>query len=232
MGTRSKLGERGAVLKISPETYYRENIEGKTEEEIIELIESLRQSISDLKFIMEDPDYDLALKPKSKEKREIFFSRQYLKQAKHALRKMGGHRDLSKEELRSKDFKENIYATSQVIYKIGREQGKEITHIVEFDKNLKTRVKVSTLERKAYYILNDENEPMDKEEFCHRIVELHMGGWKEKYSSKDYGLDIKGGRYWSIEFLYSNGHEPITFEGHNVLPYNFYEFRELVEVED
>ena len=44
-------------MMISPETYYEFELKGKTAAEIEKEIQSLRKTISDLKYRMEDPAY-------------------------------------------------------------------------------------------------------------------------------------------------------------------------------
>ena len=44
-------------MTISPETFYNENLKGKSEAEILAVIRRLKQKIGRLKNIMEHPDY-------------------------------------------------------------------------------------------------------------------------------------------------------------------------------
>ena len=76
-------------MMISPETYYEFELKGKTAAEIEKEIQSLRKTISDLKYRMEDPAYKPSMVCPSDDT-VLYWTREYLAKAKHALLEAGG----------------------------------------------------------------------------------------------------------------------------------------------
>ena len=76
-------------MMISPETYYETTIKGKTPEEILKEIETLKADIAHQKEVMKDPFSEEALRMPSPST-IIKVERQYLKAAKEAYQKLVG----------------------------------------------------------------------------------------------------------------------------------------------
>jgi len=76
-------------MMISPETYYEFELKGKTAAEIEKEIQSLRKTISDLKYRMEDPAYKPSMVCPSDDT-VLYWTREYLAMAKKALLEAGG----------------------------------------------------------------------------------------------------------------------------------------------
>ena len=86
-------------MMICPETFYEYNLKGKTVDQIMTVIRSLKQQIGKLKNTMEHPDYVSMICPS--ESTQLWCTRLYLERAKEALVEAGGTYIPSQAELKA-----------------------------------------------------------------------------------------------------------------------------------
>ncbi|WP_291549169.1 hypothetical protein [Clostridium sp. HMP27] len=68
--------------------------------------------------------------------------------------------------------------------------------------------------------------------FIAALIDLHIGEWCRRYSTKRFGYTVCDGTQWGLEFEYNNGHKPVRFHGDNSYPYNFNKFLMLFGIDD
>ena len=102
--TDSKKGKN--IMMISPEEFYNESLKGKSTDQIMRVIRSLKREIGRLKNIVEHPDYSPTMCPT--ESTQIFCSKLYLEKAKLALLEIGETYTPTKAEQRAMAFDDNI----------------------------------------------------------------------------------------------------------------------------
>lgn len=199
-------------MMISPETFYEMHLKGKTPEQIMTVIRSLKRRIGRLKSIVEHPNYECTMHPS--ERVQISCSRLYLLEAQMALMEAGGTYTPSAAERKAMKFDENIPFINKVVFSIGGYwEGYETKTYTIKDDKVHTYVEHS-LNLTPSNI--GEIEPMDKEYFLNSIEELHIGEWRRRYDS-----DVCDGTQWELEIYFSNGRRPVMFYGNNAYPYNF-----------
>ena len=216
-------------MMICPETFYEENLKGKSEREILAVIRSLKHRIGSLKNTLEHPDYVQTISPG--EDVQITFNYMYLDRAKQALSDIGGTYTPSQAELRAEKFNANLPHVCRVEFGINAyfEGYEEKTYIIEDD-----RVAV-TVERVSYNTPSDsieyEDEEMDKDTLIEGLADLHIGEWRREYDTRNIDIRICDGTQWDLKFYFSNGSRPIKIYGSNMYPYNFSRLLELFDIQ-
>ena len=223
-------------MMISPESYYEENLKGKTKEQIMTAIRGLKQEIGHLKNIMEGPKYSIKEIIYPSEETRLQWTREYLERAKQAYAEAGGTYILSKSEQKAADFDANIEAICKIKFSIGGFFGGYRSYVVELTDELKVYTKLWEDEEPLSLWDDDNEEPFTKETFMDALRDLHIGEWRRRYSTKRFGYTVCDGTQWKLEIEYNNGHRPVRFNGDNSYPYNFDKFQMLfginVTVED
>ena len=216
-------------MMISPETYYEENLKGKTATQILFAIRGLKQEISRLKNNIENPNYLCRMDPS--EDVRLWCTRMYLERAKQALVEAGGTYVPSKAELKAEEFNANIPFISKVEFCIGGFFGgfETRTYTIEGD-NIYMDDEHSLIFKPSD--LGDvEIEEMDKDSFLKGLADLHIGEWCSNYDSSRWGDAVLDGTQWHLYIYYSNGHRPVKMEGSNDYPYNFDKLQELLGID-
>ncbi|MBE6886171.1 MAG: hypothetical protein E7486_04400 [Ruminococcaceae bacterium] len=217
-------------MMIRPESFYEENLKGKTAEQIATIIRSLKQNIGRLKNRVENPDYICPRKPS--DKTIISFFQAYLERAKQALAEAGGTYVPSAAEKKAIEFEANIPSISKVVFTIGGffHGHKRIICTVNDD-----RVQIS-----SEYPRGSDPFDFDKEEivmpgreaFLEQLKKLHIGEWRRCYSAERFGHIVYDGTQWDLKIYYSNNRKPVEISGDNAYPYNFDQFLALIEMEE
>jgi hypothetical protein len=217
-------------MMICPETFYEMNLKGKTPEQIMTVIRSLKREIGRLKNIVERPDYAPKFHPT--ERVRISCSRDYLFRAQIALMEAGGTYTPSAAEQKAIRFDENIPYINKIVFSIGGYfDGYETkTYTIDGDK-VHTYLEHS-LNLKPSNFNDNDIEAIDKEEFFEQLENLHIGEWRRIYNLERFGMQILDGTQWDLEIYFSNGFRPIKIYGDNAYPYNFDQLLELFEIED
>lgn len=219
-------------MMISPEGYYEEYLKGKTKEQIMTAIRGLKQEIGRLKNMMESPDYGKEPNMHPSEDTRIHWTREYLERAKLAYAEAGGTYTLSKLEEKTADFDANMDAICKITFSIGGFFGGYRSYVVELSDDLKAYTKLWEDEETIVLLDNDNSEPFTKNTFIAALIDLHIGEWCRRYSTKRFGYTVCDGTQWELEFEYNNGHKPVRFDGDNSYPYNFDKLQMLFGIEN
>jgi hypothetical protein len=213
-------------MMISPEVYYEEYLQGKSQTEVLQQINFLRQELGRLKEVVESvensPEAMIMPSPLTR----IKCNREYLEMAKLALEEAGGKYELTDEELRDQAFNSKLAAMHRFILKIGG----------FFDGYTKYKYTISgdriLFDADHSFYLKPSNlpvyEPFTREEFVRGIEALHIGEWKEKYEN----LCVLDGTQWSISIEYEDGTEPFEIYGSNAYPYNFEDLIDFLGIDN
>ena len=216
-------------MMISPETYYEENLKGKTATQILFAIRGLKQEISRLKNNIENPNYLCRMDPS--EDVRLWCTRMYLERAKQALVEAGGTYVPSKAELKAEEFNANIPFISKVEFSIGGffDGFETRTYTIEGD-NIYIDDEHSLIFKPSD--LGDvEIEKMNKDSFLEGLADLHIGEWCSNYDSSRWGDTVLDGTQWHLYIYYSNGRRPVKIEGSNDYPYNFDKLQKLLGID-
>lgn len=213
-------------MMISPETYYEIELKGKSQQEILKAIRSLRREISNLKKELEDRSQEPKVMMMPSPLTRIKCSRDYLEIAKRAYAEAGGIYEPTKAEQKDQAFNESLKYMKRFAFDYGgffRGYEKR-TYTISDEKVL------FNLEHSLY--LKPSNlpacEPFTREEFIEDIAALHIGEWKKSYVNPL----ILDGTQWSIDIEYVDDRKPVHIDGSNAFPYNFDDLLELLEVEE
>ena len=217
---------------ISPESYYEENLKGKTKEQIMTAIRGLKQEIGRLKNTMESPGYGAELIVHPSEDTRLHCTREYLERARQAYAEAGGVYTLSKSEQKAANFDANIDAICKIVFNIGGFFGGYRSYVVELTDGLKAYTKLWEDEEPLSLWDDDNEELFTKDTFIHALKELHIGEWRIRYSTDRFGYIICDGTQWELVFEYKNDHKPVRINGDNSYPYNFDKFQTLLGIDE
>ena len=219
-------------MMISPESYYEEQLEGKTKEQIISVIRGLKREIGRLKNIMENPEYGKQALVHPSEDVRLSCTRGYMEKAIQAYAEAGGTYSLSKSEVKVADFDLNMNSISKITFNIGGFFGGYRSYVVEISDKIYAYTKLWE-DVESHVIFDHENEePFTKDTFLAALSDLHIGEWRRRYSTQRFGYTVCDGTQWELEFEYNNGHKPVRFDGDNAYPYNFDRFMLLFGIDD
>ena len=209
-------------MMISPETYYEMNLKGKSQEEIMKKIRSLKIQIGQLKRSIENTD-DMVLEVFPSRLTRLKCDRDYLERAIRAYEEAGGEYVRSKAEQKDHDFNEALDSMSKLVFTIGGFFcGYETRTFTVSDGQVLVDV-----EKTMISMDKEEYGPYRKEEFISGIKALHIGEWKRTYND----LLVMDGTQWELDIYYNNGRRPTKISGSNAYPYNFDDLKEFLEVE-
>lgn len=217
-------------MMICPETFYENELKGKTIPEIMTVIRGLKNEIGRLKNIMEHPKYVCTIHPS--EDVRISCYRDYLEKAKEALAEVGGIYQPSKAELRAKNFDDNIAHINKIVFTIGGFfQGHETRTFTVCDDKVYVNVEHSMMLPPSN-IEDCQIEPFDKEEFLDSLRYVHIGEWRTRYDPSRFGYVVLDGTQWELEICFSSEHKPIRISGSNAYPYNFDRLMDVLDIEN
>ena len=209
-------------MMISPETYYEMNLKGKSQEEIMKKIRSLKIKIGQLKRSIENAD-DIVCEVFPGRLTRLKCNRDYLERAIQVYEEAGGEYVRSKAEQKDHDFNEALDSMSQLMFTIGGFFcGQETRTFTVSDDQVFVDV-----EKTMISMDKEEYGPYRKEEFISGIKALHIGEWKRTYND----LLVMDGTQWELDIYYNNGRRPTKISGSNAYPYNFDDLKEFLEVE-
>ena len=210
-------------MMISPETYYEMNLKGKSQEEIMKKIRSLKIQIGQLKRSIENTD-DMVLEVFPSRLTRLKCDRDYLERAIRAYEEAGGEYVRSKAEQKDYDFNKALDSMSQLVFTIGGFFcGQETRTFTVSDDQVLVDVE------KILISMDKEEEygPYRKEDFISGIKALHIGEWKRTYKDPL----VMDGTQWELDIYYNNGRKAVKISGSNAYPYNFEDLKEFLEVE-
>ncbi len=219
---------------ISPETYYEENLKGKSADEIMVCIEDLKQEIDDLKATMGDPEYALQPHIMPDESTQLSCAREYLDRAKEALEEAGGTYTPTEVESEDAAFQESIPYINSLEFSIGGYFNGFTTRTFTFKDDLvHMEVQTGLQPDRSHISIDldenfcDENDVLFdcKDALLSELGELHIGEWEEAYIAP-----VCDGQEWHLEISYSDKRDPAIIYGNEAYPYNFDELKTLLEV--
>lgn len=212
-------------MMIDPETYYEENLKGKTAEQILKKIRGLKNEIGHLNNIVEHPEYEVKMLPD--ERTKIWCEKLYLDRAKEAYEEAGEIYRLSNSEKRAKEFEENVPFIEKIVLKEESFIDGFLTVICSV---INDKVKVE-IDKSASYL---KPEPIavtncfEKTDFMRWLKEIRIGEWKKYYNANRFEEVILDGTEWELVIFYSNGIKPFKAKGYESYPYNFDKLKELL----
>lgn len=213
-------------MMISPEGYYEMNLKGKSQQEIMTEIRSLKREIGRLKRKLEEHCFDQKVTMYPNPLTRISCSRDYLERAKQAYEEAGGIYQLTKAELRDKAFNDGLLFMKRFVFDIGGffDGYDKRTYTISGEKVL------FDLEHSFY--LKPSNLPVceafTKDEFVSGITGLHIGEWKKKYVNPL----VLDGTQWGVDIEYADGRKPVHIYGSNAFPYNFDNLLEFLGIDE
>ena len=209
-------------MMISPETYYEMNLKGKSQEEIMKKIRSLKIQIGQLKRSIENAD-DIVCEVFPGRQTRLKCYRDYLERAIQAYEEAGGEYVRSKAEQKDHDFNDALDSMSQLMSTIGGFFcGHETRTFTVSDGQVLVDV-----EKTMISMDKEEYGPYRKEDFISGIKALHIGEWKRTYNDPL----VMDGTQWELDIYYNNGRKAVKISGSNAYPYNFEDLKEFLEVE-
>ena len=199
-------------MMISPEAYYEKYLKGKTKEQIMSAVRSLKQAMGRLKNTMENP--------KSVQEKYIFPStntrlhctRKYLDRAKQAYIEAGGIYTPSKSDVKSAEFDVNMDFISKITFSIGGFFGGFRIYAAELTDHVCAYTKLWD-DEEPLVLLDEDDAPVTKETFIAALANLHIGEWRRYYSTERFGYSVLDGTQWELVFEYNNGKKPVSFSG-------------------
>lgn len=212
-------------MMISPETYYEEFLQGKSQKAVLEQISLLREEISRLKKMLErgDVDPDSGITPDAMTR--IKCDRDYLEMAKRALEEAGGQYKPTEEELLVQSFNMALNDMCRFTLEIGGYFG----GYTKYKYTISEEKVLFDVEHSLY--LKPSNlpvyEPFTRKEFLQGIAAFHIGEWKQEYDD----LNVLDGTQWSICIEYDGNREPVEISGSNAYPYNFEELLKFLNID-
>ncbi len=213
-------------MMISPGSYVEMHLKGKSMDDAMKEVKSLKRVINRLKKILEEYPYsDECMIHPSPEVR-ISVSRDYLSAAKAFFQEQGWEYPLSRDEINDMKFNERIKDIVSINIKYGGFPFGGKGRKIRFDgENI-------IVENYTYPIADPEMlekmeqdlfEEMTRSELLEELHDLHMGEWKKDYTD----LFVMDGIQWEVKIGYADGTETV-FSGSNAFPYNFKRFLGVV----
>lgn len=212
-------------MMISPEAYYEMELKGKSQQEILKAIRSLKREIGSLKKELEEHCLEPKVMMMPSPLTRIKCSRDYLEVAKRAYAEAGGIYEPTKAEQKDEAFNESLKYMKRFVFDYGGffSGYEKRTYTISDEKVL------FDLEHSIH--LKPSNlpicEPFTREEFIESIAALHIGEWKKSYINHM----VLDGTQWCIDIEYADDHKPVHIDGSNAFPYNFDDLLEFLEIE-
>lgn len=208
-------------MMISPEAFYDVELKGKTPEQILKIIRSLKREINRLKRELERPENPEVVLECPSHSVRISMNRDYLLRAKLALLEAGGEYKPTKAEERSETFQERINEIKSISFvrsSFFRGRKLWIATPVEDIVTISFGDDFATLDTKI----------ADRKLFMERVERLYLGEWKRNYIDHC----VLDGEQWELNVHYENPADTVTVYGDNEYPYNFDELVALFDAEE
>lgn len=153
-------------------------------------------------------------------------TREYIERAKQAYSDAGGVYELSRAEIKARNFESNLCYICKITFGIGGYFGGSRDCVV-YLKDGFNAISKRWDDEVPLTIFDEDDEPFTRDTFISALKNLHIGEWRSFYSTERFGYVVCDGTQWELEFEFSNGHKPIRYGGDNSYPYNFDEFQAL-----
>jgi hypothetical protein len=205
---------------ISPESYLEMALKGKSAEEILVEIKSLKREIGHLRGELErDQENELALVDGKDV--ALMMQREYLQAAKNAYAETGAVYQMSRAEQAAAKFEADLLSLKRLEYSIGGFFGGYSSVQIDVAGGKILNVVVTPP-------FGRELQPVKQvhglDDLLASLRKLHIEDWRHHYDS-----DIVDGTQWGLKLTYANGRRPREYTGSNNYPYNFEELQELIK---
>ena len=209
-------------MMISPETYVEMYLKGKSIEEIVKVIRSMKRELNACIREAEstpNPTEIRIIAPSAAVR--VSVTKEYIDAAREYLHTLGYDYPLTKAEQRTKFFNDNFFNIETITVEYGgcrsiRERRK-ITHdgekivVVEWDKLFRSKREMN----------------MTWTGLLEDLSMVNMGEWKTYYDDPE----VCDGTQWEIIIEYNNGIRAKRFSGSNKYPFSFERFMHIMEME-
>lgn len=214
-------------MMVSPSYYAEVKLKGKSIEEIMTEIRSLKREINRLKREIEEAGSESEVVIVSPSPlTQIKVNREYLKEAIEAYKNAGGEYIPTKQEKRILAFNDALDDLSRIIFTIRSFCIRYSTRVVTVSDH---KVLYTKTPSPAYIAANDfKDSPYTKEEFLSGLKEIYLGEWKRSY----FDPGIMDGTEWELKLEFKGEHRTVSFHGCNAYPYNFEDLQELLGIDD
>ncbi len=210
-------------MMISPEIFYRNELQNQPPEKIEKTIRNLKREINRLKREIENPHHVVDIDPD--EKVQLAFYRLYLEHAFAAYKEAGGTYQPNQIERRVAAFDAAIPTITKIVFSVDSILRGYKTYTVTFAKsrvNLKLNFDFSS---SVDLELNTKHS-LTKEQFLKELQNIHLGEWH-----KHYFRDFIDGTQWDLTIEYEDG-RTVKYDGSDTYPFSFDEFYKLLGCED
>ncbi len=203
---------------ISPELYYDENLKGKSAEEIMHQIRSLKKDCNKLKRELESNCLEptIAVSPSPLTMIKVY--RKYIERAKQALEEVGEKYEPTYFEKKDIAFNESLASLKSILLFTENNQSSESIEISISGEKV-------SCNRFSFNHFNERILDISKSELIDILSEMHLGEWKRNY----YNSDRFDGVRWCLDIFYTDKRRRINFSGVNEFPYNFNELAEFFD---
>ncbi len=209
-------------MMISPEVYYEMFLKGRSEQELLKEMRSLRTEIAYLKnYLEKHPDEPEVMYPTRLTRLKC--SREYYECAKQAYEESYGKFVPSRPERQSRDFDKALDSVQSVAFTARNYMGSATWNYTVSGNIVKMEVvnhsaQPGTAHRKRVLYT--------KEEFVDGLREFHIREWKKEYIDPEAPDEMQ----WELVIQFDSG-KPYKITGSSAFPYNFREFKEFLRID-
>ena len=217
-------------MMIGPEAYYEIDLKGRSQQEILEEIYSLKQEIHSLQEYLEE-HYGEPTNMFPTPLTRLSCYREYLERAIQAYEDAGGTYTLTEDEQKSRDFDQALEDVQKLVFTIGGYfSGSETRTCTVSDEKVTMEADSGwfQIRSKSSNRLFENGYNITKDDFIAGLREIHIGEWKKEYNDPDT-LD---GIEWELKIEYDGHRKPVEISGINAYPYNFKELLRLLEMDE
>ncbi len=208
---------------IDPETYYEMYLKGKSPEQLLTEIRSLRREIARMRRELGDTSGDKLFFPDSWSMLEI--NREYLERAVRAYEEAGGVYVPTALEKRSRRIDEALDKLESATFFKGHYFGGYTTRRCRIEGD-KAGFETSYPWTRGHF--EPDEESWTKDEFIDGLRRLHLGEWKCSYVD----TKVLDGEEWELTLKFKSGRRQLNISGINAYPYNFDRLCDLFGMEE
>ena len=187
----------------SLEEFYQNQVQGKSEEEIL-------KCIADLKKEMEENR-----RKGTKSQIAVFLFREYAHMAENELDRRGIHYQRDVVEERSQTFNDRLDDLVHVSLHLNVRHDLQAADTDVYEVDLQDPFVQFSFTNQQYGSVCKFKKVLDKSEFINGLKLAYMGEWKDSYLDASLEKD----KSWQMELTYSDGE--VFEKGGNTYPYNF-----------
>lgn len=200
-------------MMMSSESFYEENLKGRSTEEISAQIDGLRREIAELKAALRSPDHYSEPQIMPSKDVQLAMALDYFDIAKTAFIAAGGKFSPTDDEKKAIKFDSKLDSLTEINLTIESffEGAKTFTATVSGNRVVVTR--------KPFLQPDNEQKQSyeyEKSAFIASLRALHIGDWDCEYSCPT----VLDGEQWRLSLKFSDGAEA-EFRGQNAYPFSY-----------